>query len=165
MSLHENVFVKPVAKVCSLAERISRILCTPELELDGNAYKGKYELDNGKSIKKFILDELRKVYTNQSTGNNIKVSRESAKELLLHWKSDGEAFQKSIAHIPQIIESMQFLEEMSPDPNRVNPRFAKYSYYITQAKIDGESYIILSTVGYKGHEIYYDQNGVKGIEQ
>ena len=40
-----------------LFERISRILNSPELELDGDAYKGKYELNNGKSIKAFILND------------------------------------------------------------------------------------------------------------
>jgi hypothetical protein len=149
-------------KQASLGERINLILHTPELELDGNAYIGKYELNDGKSIKKFILDELRKIYTNLSTGDSINVSKETAKKLLYHWK-DGEAYRKSIIHIPEIIENMQFLEEMPP--GKEYAKFGNYSYYITPVNIDGESNAILSTVGYKGKEIYYDQNVFKGTVQ
>jgi hypothetical protein len=111
---------EPAVKVCSLEERISRILRTPELELDGEAYKGKYELNDGKSIKKFILGELRKVYTNFNTNYKIAISNNSAGKLAFHWK-DGEAYQKSIVHIPQIIERMQFLDEAKPNSTDLNP--------------------------------------------
>jgi len=145
----------------TLEERIDRIIQAGEIELAGEAYKGKYELNNGKSIKKFILDNLRKVYTNINTGKKIIVSRQSARELLHHIKDD-EKYQKSLVNIPEIIENMQFLEEMKPDKDVVNPKFNKYSYYITPVNIDGKPHTILSTIGYKGEEIYYDQNVFKG---
>ena len=145
----------------TLEERIDRIFNAGEIELAGEAYKGKYELSDGKSIKKFIREKLRKIYTNLSTGNKITLSRESANKLSGHLK-DGEAYQKSLVHIPEIIENMQFLEEMSPDEDVVNPKFSNYSYYITPVNIDGKPHTILSTVGYKNGEIYYDQNVFKG---
>jgi len=57
---------------------------------------------------------------------------------------------------------MQFLEKMSPDKNKENPKFDNYSYYITPANIDGESHTILSTVGRVEQEIYYDHNVFRG---
>jgi hypothetical protein len=145
-----------------LEERIERILCAPELELDGNAYMGKYKLNNGKSIKNFILDNLRNIYVNLDTDAKIKVSKQSSKKLLNRYQ-DGEVYRKTIVHIPKIIEQMQFLDEAVP--SKVNPNFDKYSYYITQVKMDYESYSILSTVGYKWNELYYDQNVFKGKAQ
>ncbi|MDR2594700.1 MAG: hypothetical protein LBC87_08025 [Fibromonadaceae bacterium] len=146
----------------TLEERIDRIVHTSEIELVGEAYKGKYELNDGKSMKKFILDKLRKVYTNLSTGDKITISHESAGKLAKHLK-DGEEYQKALAHIPEIIEKMQFLEEMPPDKN--DAKYSKYSYYITPANIDGKPHTILSTVGYKGGEIYYDHNIFKGTPE
>jgi len=143
----------------TLEERIDRIFNTSEIELAGEAYKGKYELGNMKSIKCFILGRLRKIYTNLGTGDKITLSGNSAGKLATRWKN-GEAYQKTVAHIPEIIEKMQFLEEMKPDKNDAS--FDKYSYYVTPAKIDGESHTIFSTVGYKGQEIYYDHNVFKG---
>jgi hypothetical protein len=139
----------------TLEERIDRIIHTGEIELAGEAYKGKYELNSVKSIKNFILNNLRKVYTNLGTGYKITLSHNSAGKLALHWK-DGDVYQKSIAHIPQIIENMQFLAEMKPD--KKNASFDNYSYYITRVNIGGESHTILSTVGRKRQEIYYDHN-------
>jgi len=148
----------------TLEERIDRIIHASEIELACEAYVGKYELNDGKSIKRFILDKLRKVYTNFNTGDKITLSRESARKLSGHLK-DGEVYQKSLVHIPEIIENMQFLEEMKPDKNKENPKFDNYSYYITPANIDGEPHTILSTVGKMGNEIYYDQNVFKGMPE
>jgi len=112
----------------TLEERIDRIIHAGEIELAGEAYRGKYELNNMKSIKDFILDRLRKIHTNLSTGDKITLSHNSAGKLALHWK-DGDAYQKSIAHIPQIIENMQFLKEMPPE--RDDAKYEKYSYYVS----------------------------------
>ncbi|MDR2553887.1 MAG: hypothetical protein LBC64_00535 [Fibromonadaceae bacterium] len=150
----------------TLKERIDRIIHAGEIELAGEVYKGKYELNNVKSIKNFILDKLRlnekgknKVYINVDTGKKISISGNSAGKLTSHYKY-GETYQKTIAHLQRIIENMKFLEEMSPD--KENSKFGNYSYYITRANIDGESYTILSTVGHNEYGIYYDQNVFEG---
>jgi len=145
-----------------LEERIERIICASEIELDGEAYIGKYELNNVKSIKKFILDKLRGKIKNLITGDYITLSKQSSQKLASHFK-DGKEYQKSLAHIPKIIENMLFLEEMKPD--KENASFDKYSYYITKVNIDGESHTILSTVGSVEQKIYYDQNVFKGTMQ
>jgi len=153
----------------TLEERINRIIYTSEIELAGWAYKEKYELDNGKSIKKFILDKLRlnekgktKVYTNLDTGEKISISGNSAGKLASHYKY-GETYQKTIAHIPRIIENMKFLEEMKP--NKENAKFDNYSYYVTRINIDGISHTILSTVGHNEYRVYYDQNVFEGTPE
>jgi len=146
----------------TLEERIKCIICAGEIELDGEAYRGKYELGDAKSIRDFILDNLRGKIRNLSTGNSITLSKQSAQKLTSHFK-DGEAYQKSLAHIPQIIENMQFLEKTSAE--KANAKFGDYFYYITNAKINNEPYTILSTVGRKGGDIYYDHNVFKGTAQ
>ena len=141
----------------------------PEIELDGEAYKGKYELNNRKSIKKFILVKLRlnnegknKIYTNLDTDEKITLSVNSAGKLAGHYKHS-EAYQKTIAHIPKIIENMKFIEEMMPE--KENSKYDKYSYYILRVKIEGGPHTILSTVGHNKDGIYYDQNVFKGTPQ
>jgi len=148
----------------NLKERIDNILRTPALELDGNAYSGKYELNNVKSIKDFILKKLRnkKGYANLDTGDKIFISHNSAGKLSMHWM-DGNTYQKSLVHIPQIIENMQLLEEAKPD--KENSKYNKYSYYITSVQIDYELHTILSTVGYTEKGIYYDHNVFEGTPQ
>jgi len=150
----------------NLEERINRIICASEIELDGEAYIGKYELNNVKSIKEFILDELRldcngknKTYININTSEKITISREAGGKLASHF-GDGEIYQKSIAHIPQIIEQMLFLEKMQP--NKKNAKYGKYSYYITVTNIDGKPRTILSTIGHNENGIYYDHNVFEG---
>jgi ribosomal protein L13 len=128
--------------------------------------RGRYELNNLKSIKDFIFDKLRLnkkwnniPYTNQSTGDVIIITRASAKEIAGHLK-DGEVYQKTIVHIPQIIENMQFLDKMPAD--KEDAIFKEYSYYVIPAKIDGNVYTILSTIGYNGNEVYYVHNVFEG---
>jgi hypothetical protein len=161
--------VEKPSKEMKLEERIDRILCSPELELEGDAYKGKYELNDFGSIKSFILKKLRLdkegksiIYINQSTGDEIIISHNATGEIAGYYKSS-EAYQKVIVHIPEIIENMQFFEEMKAD--KKNAKFDKYSYYVTPVKIDGESYTILSTVGRDRQEIYYYHNVFKGTPE
>ena len=72
----------------------------------------------------------------------------------------GKLYQKSLVHIPQIIENMKFLKEMKPD--KKNSKYGKYSYYITGVNIDGRSHAILSTIGHNENGIYYDHNVFEG---
>ena len=169
IAISENGLVveaRKTAREMNLAERVNRILQTSALELDGEAYLNNYELNNGRSIKDFILDKLRLndkrkniIYTNIDTGEKISISSNSAGKLAGHYKYC-EAYQKTIAHIPQIIKNMKFFEKMLAD--KQNSKFNNYSYYITNISMDGNPYVILSTVGYNKYGIYYDQNVFKG---
>jgi len=152
------------SKAVILEERINHIISASEIELDGEAYKGKYELGSMKSIKVFICDKLRlndkgknEVYTNNDIGEKIIISVNSAGKIAGHY---GEIHQKTIAHIPYIIKNMKFLAEMKPD--KENAKYAKYAYYITPVKIDGKLHTILSTIGFNENGIYYDHNVFEG---
>jgi len=102
----------------------------------------------------------RKIYTNLSTSDKIVLSHDSAGKLA---GRGGEAHRKVLAHIPEIIKNMLFLEEMGAD--KEDARFDNYSYYITPINMDGKSYTILSTIGCKKQKIYYDQNTFEGTPE
>jgi hypothetical protein len=144
----------------NLRERIDRILHTPEFKLDGEAYRGKYELGDNASIKRYILDNLRKVYKNLDTGDKITITNNSAGKIAGH---KGDAYRKTIIHVPTIIENMKFLE--STQANRQDAKYGGYSYYITPININGNPYTVLSTVGKNKIGIYYDQNIFEGTIQ
>ena len=144
-------------KDISLEERIERIIHTPKLELDGNAYKDKYDLNNENSIKKYLIINFRDNIINEDTGSKIRISNASAGKLAGH---KGEIYRKSLAYISEIIKHMKFLYETAPE--KPNSSYQKYSYYITEASIDGNPYTILSTVGKQNNEFYYDQNLFEG---
>jgi len=66
----------------TLEERVKRIICESEVELEGEAYVGKYELGNMKSMTNFIVSKLRNKegYRNRSTGDKIMLSKRSAEK-------------------------------------------------------------------------------------
>jgi hypothetical protein len=141
-------------------DRLAAILESEPVELDGEAYVGNYKLNDVSSIRNFIDCEFRfKVYENSDTGEKVIISRNSVGKLAGHFR-DGEAYQKSIVHIPKIIENMKFLKEMPMD--KKNPKWKKYSYYIIGVKICGEPYTILSVIGHNDKSIYYDQTVFDG---
>jgi hypothetical protein len=113
----------------------------PEIELDGEAYKGKYELntENKTTVFKWLQKEFQgKIYINKCTGNKISISRNGIRELIYFIKDD-MAYMKSLVHIPKIIENMQYLETM---PNKKNKSYAYFDYYITPIKMSGRSYMV-----------------------
>ena len=153
----------------SLEDRVGRIFDSACLELDGEAYVGKYILNDWKSIEGFINKKLRLndegkniLYRNLDTGDKIIISGRSAGKIASHLKY-GEIYQKTIIHIPEIIKNMKFLEDMSADSK--NAKFPKYSYYITGVNIDETPYTIISTVGHNEYGTYYYHNVFDGIKQ
>jgi hypothetical protein len=144
-------------------KRVKSIAAAREIGLDGNAYIGKYLLNDVDSIQNFILDNLRsKPYTNLDTGDKIIISSKSARKLASHYK-DGEAYQKTIAHIPLIIENMMFLDGSPADKS--GAKYGEYKYYVTSAKIDGKQHTVLSAVGHDQNNVYYDQRVFEGSPQ
>jgi hypothetical protein len=136
-------------------ERILAFLETPDIDLEGDAWVGKYELERN-SIKRYILDNFRLSYTNKDTGKEIRFIRDSAKKLTQHSMED-DVYKKSIIHIPTIVENMRFIVEMPADPTDPNPHFAHYRYHLLGFRMDGASWTLLSTVGVKNGGVYYDQ--------
>ncbi|MDR1584004.1 MAG: hypothetical protein LBS55_12260, partial [Prevotellaceae bacterium] len=133
-------------------QRIEKLRTSEPIEITGEEYKGKYEL-NPKSAKEYIKEHLRGKYTIKDTGETIKVSRVGANEVTSHGERD-EAHLKSIAAIPQVIENSIFIAE---EPNtKDNGKYESYRYYVSGMKIGETDYTVKMVVGKKGDSWYYD---------
>jgi hypothetical protein len=144
----------------AIEDRLAAIMESEPLELDGEAYKGNYELGNWKSIEGWMNANLKgKIYINVSTKGNVFVSAKGI-DKIVHHANDG-FYQKSVIYIPQIIERMGFLA--SEVNEHAKKGYYRYDYFITSVKMDGEDHTILSTVGITGKNFYYyDQVAMEG---
>ena len=132
--------------------RIEKLRESKPVEITGEEYKGKYEL-NRKSAQDYILNNLRGEYTIADTGERITLSKVGAKKVAAH-SMNNEAHLKSIAAIPQLLENAIFIEER---PNeKGNDKYDSYRYYAVGLKIGNEDFTARLTIGVKGGEYYYD---------
>ena len=134
------------------AKRIEKLRESKPIEITGNEYQGKYEL-NRESAQKYLLDNLRGDYTIKDTGEVVSLARKGAKKVTAH-SMGNEAHLKSIAVIPQLIENSIFIEEQPAYKD--NAKYDSYRYYVTGIKIGGEDYTARLTIGVKNGKSYYD---------
>ena len=134
------------------AERIRKLLESKPVEIKGEEYRGKYEL-NRDSAQKYVLDTLRGEYTIKDTGEKVNLSKVGAKKVTSH-SMGNEAHLKSIAAIPQLISNAIFIEERPP--YKEGAQYDFYRYYVTGLKINGEDYTVRMTIGVKNGKYYYD---------
>ena len=134
------------------AERIRRLRESKPVEITGEEYRGKYEL-NRDSAQKYVLDNLRGEYTIKDTGEKVNLSKVGAKKVTSH-SMGNEAHLKSIAAIPQLISNAIFIEERPP--YKEGAQYDSYRYYVTGLKINGEDYTVRMTIGVKNGKYYYD---------
>lgn len=132
--------------------RIEKLKKTKPIEITGEEYKGKYEL-NVKSGHKWILDNLRGTYTIKDTGEKVNLSRVSANEITSHGERE-DIHLKSFAVIPQMIENAIFIDET--DNYKSNNKYDKYKYYVVGLNVDGVPYTARIVVGEKNGKTYYD---------
>ncbi len=132
--------------------RIEKLKKTKPIEITGEEYKGKYEL-NVKSGHKWILDNLRGIYTVKDTGEKVNLSRVSANEITSHGERE-DIHLKSFAVIPQMIENAIFIDET--DNYKSNNKYDKYKYYVVGLNVDGVPYTARIVVGEKNGKTYYD---------
>lgn len=133
-------------------ERIRKLRESKPVEITGEEYKGKYEL-NRDSAKQWIKDNLRGVYTNKDTGEKIEIRKDGAQKVTSH-SMGNEAHLKSLAAIPQMIENSIFIDEIPNEKN--NGKYDSYRYYVCGLKIGNVDYTVKVTVGVKGASKYYD---------
>ena len=134
------------------AARIEKLRKSAPVEITGEEYIGKYEL-NRDSAKKWIKDNLRGEYKNRDTGELIKIRKDGAQKVTSH-SMGNEAHLKSLAAIPQMIENAIFIDEL---PNeKGNGKYDSYRYYVCGLKIGGADYTAKITVGVKGASKFYD---------
>ena len=140
------------SKDAAKAERIRKLRESKPVEITGEEYKGKYEL-NRDSAQKYVLDTLRGEYTIKDTGEKVNLSKVGAKKVTSH-SMGNEAHLKSIAAIPQFISNAIFIEERPP--YKEGAQYDSYRYYVTGLKINGEDYTVRMTIGVKNGKYYYD---------
>ena len=132
--------------------RIDKLRDSKPVEITGEEYKGKYEL-NRDSAQDFILKNLRGEYTITDTGETVTLSKVGAKKVTSH-SMGNEAHLKSIVAIPQLLKNAIFIEEV---PNeKENGKYDSYRYYVTGLKIGNEDYTVRLTIGVKNGKYYYD---------
>lgn len=134
------------------AARIEKLRSSKSVEITGEEYKGRYEL-NRESAQKYILDNLRGEYAINDTGERVKISKKGAKKVTSH-SQGSEAHMQSIVAIPEMIGNSIFIEERPAYKD--NAQYDSYRYYVTGLKIGGEDYTARITIGVKNGEFYYD---------
>ena len=139
------------------AERIEKLRNSKPVEITGEEYKGKYEL-NRDSAKQWIKDNLRGEYTNKDTGEKIEIRKDGAQKVTSH-SMGSEAHLKSLVAIPQMIENSVFIEDRPNEKD--NYKYDRYRYYVCGLKIGDVDYTAKITVGVKGASKYYDHSLTK----
>lgn len=135
-------------------ERIEKLRESKPVEIMGNEYKGKYEL-NRESAKEWLKNNLRGEYRIKDTGETVELRKDGIQKVTSH-SMGNEAHLKSLAAIPQMIENSIFIDEVPNEKN--NGKYDRYRYYVCGLKIGGEDYTAKITIGVKGGYKYYDHS-------
>ena len=138
----------------SKSERIEKLRESKPVEITGNEYKGKYEL-NRDSAKEWLKNNLRREYRIKDTGETVELRKDGIQKVTSH-SMGNEAHLKSLAAIPQMIENSIFIDEVPNEKN--NGKYDRYRYYVCGLKIGGEDYTAKITIGVKGGYKYYDHS-------
>ena len=139
----ENAFNEKQARIEKLRE-------SKPVEITGEEYKGKYEL-NRDSAKAWIKDNLRGEYTINDTNETVAIGRKGINKVTSH-SMGNEAHLKSLIAVPDIIQNAIFITEEVAE--KKNAQYPKYRYYVVGLKIGGEDYTVKVTIG-------VDENGNK----
>lgn len=134
------------------AIRIDKLKASKPIVLSGDENSGLYDL-NRSSAKKWALENLRGVYKNEDTGEEIVVSKVGVNKLTSHGERD-EAHMLSFVAIPTIIEKSVFIDEMAN--SKGNDKYDTYRYYACGLQIDGVDYTVKMVVGVLRDSKYYD---------
>ena len=132
------------------AARIEKLRKSEPVEITGEEYKGKYEL-NRDSAKAWIKDNLRGEYTIADTGEKIAIGRKGINKVTSH-SMGNEAHLKSLIAVPKMLEQSVFITEEKAD--KLNAQYPTYRYYVVGLNIAGVDYTAKLTIG-------VDENGNK----
>ena len=135
-------------------KRIEKLRESKPVEITGDEYKGKYEL-NRESAKEWLKNNLRGEYRIKDTGETVELRKDGIQKVTSH-SMGNEAHLKSLAAIPQMIENSIFIDEVPNEKN--NGKYDRYRYYVCGLKIGGEDYTAKITIGVKGGYKYYDHS-------
>ncbi|GHV28874.1 hypothetical protein AGMMS4952_13600 [Spirochaetia bacterium] len=132
---------------------IEKLATAPDITLDGNAYRGKYEL-NKKSIVGFLKNTLRKeVFQNNHMPDPIRLGGKGI-DKLIGYGLNNDAYKKLFVHIPEIIKNAVFITDEIP--TRADTPYNIYRHLVTGIALDGEPYTIHVILGENSGVWYYD---------
>ena len=134
------------------AARIAAFESSDDIPLEGDAYRGKYELTK-ESICAYLKGTLGKTaLRNPAIMEDIRLGGTGIHKLT-SWGMSNDVYKKLFAHIPEITgKSTLIAEEM---PNRPNSHYNKYSHLAGGIKIDGDPYTVHIILGESGGLWYY----------
>lgn len=138
------------------AFRVAKLRDSKSVTIPNNINEGKYELTQ-ESAENYILQNMRKGYRINDTGETVFIHRKGAQKVTSH-SVDNEAHLKSIAAIPEMLENAIFIEEVPADPNKSKAKYDFYRYYICGLRIGAEDYTVRLTIGVKQGKHYYDHS-------
>ena len=138
------------------AFRVAKLRDSKSVAIPNNINEGKYELTQ-ESAENYILQNMRKGYRINDTGETVFIHRKGAQKVTSH-SVGNEAHLKSIAAIPEMLEKAIFIEEVSADPNKSKAKYDFYRYYICGLRIGAEDYTVRLTIGVKQGKHYYDHS-------
>ena len=129
--------------------RIEKLRNSKPIDIE---YNGEYDL-NRDAAKKWLKENIRGLYTNADTNEQIEISKVGINEVTAHGSQD-IAHLKSLSSIPKMIENSIYIDEI---PNaKENDKYDSYRYYVCGLNIDGDDYTAKIVVGVKGDRKYYD---------
>lgn len=141
--------------------RIEKLRKSKPIEIRGDEYKGKYEL-NRDSAKRFIKDNLRSEYTVKDTGETILLAKDGTQKVTSH-SMGNEAHLKLIVAIPEMIDAAVFIDELPNEKD--NNKYNSYRYYVVGLKIGGVDYTAKLTVGVDAYGNKYYDHSLTEIEK
>ena len=130
-------------------KRIEKLRTSEPIEVN---FSNDYPLERG-AAKKWAKENIKGIYTNAETKEEISVSNVSIDKITSHGERE-EAHLKAIKVIPQMIENSIFVDEVKNE--KENGKYDSYRYYVCGLTIDGDSYTAKVVVGVKNGRRYYD---------
>jgi hypothetical protein len=133
-------------------KRINELRNAPNLMLDGNAYKTKYELTQ-KSIKLYLKDILSKMdLHNPNISEPIRISGRGIRKMTNYGMSN-ELYKKLFAHIPKMLENA--IAFPGYETKKAPSHYKYFKDLIVGIEIDGKPYTVRILLGKEGGYWYY----------
>jgi predicted helicase len=163
-AIADKIGLRFVPEKETLAERL---LNAPNIALDGEAYRGKYEVDktpkeNAASISAYLKQMTKTVkLENSSIREPIKLGGSGITKLTMYGMSN-IAYMKTIAHIPELLgNAILLLKKLSEKPDS---HYQKYCYLLSFFEIDGVEWTARIVLG-ENEGCWYYQHIISEIKK
>ena len=143
------------------AARIEKLRKSEPVEITGEEYKGKYELER-ESAKAWIKDNLRGEYVIADTGEKVFIGRKGVNKVTSHSMAN-DAHLKSLVAVPLMLSHSIFITEEKAE--KVNAQYPFYRYYVVGLNIDGVDYTAKLTIGVDANGNKYYDHALTEIEK